>query len=120
MYCKTCGKEMDNQSKFCPSCGEPVEKDEFAEMFQSNENKRSKNYNTELILGILAVVFSVLNYIGIFYVHLIGITLGAITMSLVNRDKKDGFEFSNAGYIMGVLGFVLGLIAVIIGVMYSM
>lgn len=120
MYCKSCGVEIDDKAKFCPSCGEAVEKDEFAEMFHSDVNKKSANYNTELILGILAIVFSVLNYLGVFYVHLVGIILGAITMSLVNKDKKEDVLFSNAGYVMGVLGFVLGLIAVIIGVMYSL
>lgn len=120
MYCKSCGREIDDQAKFCSSCGEAVERDEFTEMFHSDTNKKSKNYNTELLLGILAVIFSALNYIGVFFVHLVGITLGVITIILVNRDKKEGVEYSNAGYITGILGFVLGLLAMIIGIAYTL
>jgi len=26
MFCKNCGKEIDSDSKFCPSCGNPIQK----------------------------------------------------------------------------------------------
>jgi rRNA maturation endonuclease Nob1 len=37
-----CGKEMDSDAKFCPSCGEPVEQDEFF----SDSSQKEKNQKT--------------------------------------------------------------------------
>lgn len=115
MYCKMCGREMDDDAKFCPSCGEPVEKDMF-DIEDSPESKQSKNFSLETLLGILAVVFSLLNYIGVFFVHLIGIILGSIVINLVNRDKKENKTYSQVGYVTGIIGLLLGIIAIVIGI----
>ncbi|BCR35678.1 DUF4190 domain-containing protein [Mariniplasma anaerobium] len=115
MYCKMCGREMDDDAKFCPSCGEPVEDDMF-ETEESSETKKSRDYNLETLLGVLAIVFSLMNYLGVFFVHLIGIALGSIVLNLVNRDKKEKKIFSQIGYVTGIIGLLLGIVAIVIGI----
>lgn len=118
-YCAFCGKEIESETKFCPHCGEKIEKDAFG--FSSNQKakKTSMNYQLETILGILAIIFSVLNYLGVIIVHLVGIVLGSIVLSLVNKDKKEDNSYSQVGYVTGIIGLVLGIAAVIIGVIFA-
>ena len=67
----------------------------------------------------MAIVFSVLNYVGVIIVHLVGIVLGIIVISLVSKDKKMHTKHSQVGYILGIIGLILGIIAVIIGISMS-
>lgn len=118
-YCQYCGIEMEENAKFCPSCGEAVEQDMFASSMGNNRVKNSSNYQLETVLGILGVIFSVLNYMGVFFVHLIGIVLGIVVISLVNKDKKMNRQYSQIGYVTGIIGLILGVLAVIIGISMS-
>lgn len=71
---------------------------------------RSVNY-TAIILGVLSIVFSALNYFLVPFVHLVGITLGII--AIVNATKHNK---SVLGLILGITGLALGTIALIIGI----
>lgn len=46
MKCKFCGNDLPEESKFCPSCGAPVEPEEKQEQSeQSTEAKQQENQN---------------------------------------------------------------------------
>ena len=46
MKCKFCGNDLPEESKFCPSCGAPVEPEEKQEQTeQSAEAKQQENQN---------------------------------------------------------------------------
>lgn len=46
MKCKFCGNDLPEESKFCPSCGAPVEPEEKQEQSeQSAEAKQQENQN---------------------------------------------------------------------------
>ena len=46
MKCKFCGNDLPEESKFCPSCGAPVEPEEKQEQSeQSAEAKQPENQN---------------------------------------------------------------------------
>jgi uncharacterized membrane protein YvbJ len=119
-YCAYCGQEIDENIKFCPHCGAAVEKDIFVSSMETPKIHKSTNYQLETILGILAIVFSVLNYIGIIFVHLVGIVLGIIVISLVSKDKKMHIQHSQVGFVLGIIGLILGVVAVIVGIALSM
>ncbi|XMB72886.1 hypothetical protein RJI07_02995 [Mycoplasmatota bacterium WC30] len=125
MYCKNCGQEISGNEKFCGLCGQQIEEgnQQQTDSFQSNYTRKtftkSADYNTELICGILAVVLSSLNYAGIPFVHIIGIIFGSVVISKVKKDKLANRNYSNTGYITGILGVVLGSIAFVYGVVYS-
>jgi hypothetical protein len=121
MFCKNCGKEFDNETKYCPVCGQTVEDEEsyttsFASGTQSPKTKtRSVDYNKQTTLGVLALVSSSLNYIGVPFTHMIGIILGAVVINMISKEKKSGTEYSSAGYITGIIGLILGVIAFVYG-----
>lgn len=114
-YCAHCGKEMNEDANYCLSCGNTVEQEIIASSSNNYRAKKSRNYQLETILGILAIIFSLLNYIGVIIVHLFGIALGIITISMVNKDKKMNEEYSPGGYAMGIIGLILGGVALLIG-----
>ena len=117
MYCAHCGKEMNEDANYCPSCGNTVEQEIIASSSNNYRAKKSRYYELETILGILAIIFSLLNYIGVIIVHLFGIALGIIVISMVNKDKKINEEYSPVGYAMGIIGLILGGVALLIGVL---
>ncbi len=126
MFCKKCGQEITGNEKFCGYCGYPVEEtnQQPSGLSESNYNYqapvKSANYTTQLVCGILASVLSGLNYIGIPFVHIIGIVLGAVVISKVKQDKAAGKNYSNTGYVTGIIGLILGIIAVVFGVFFNL
>lgn len=49
MFCKNCGKEINDKSKFCQFCGEQTTENENTEADQL----RSFHYKKESIIGLL-------------------------------------------------------------------
>ncbi len=129
MYCKYCGSEIKEGDKFCPKCGREVITDsqdsETQPSILSNENMTFSNNKTvekqpaymvsSMVCGILSIIFSSINYLGIPFVHLIGIALGIIGISLAQKDKKECGSYSKSGLITGIIGLSLGGLAFIIG-----
>ena len=56
MYCRKCGAEIKETSKFCDSCGCEVVKVKqvsYAEKYNENKKKNKKIYDTVMTLGII-------------------------------------------------------------------
>lgn len=58
MYCKKCGKEIDNDAKFCPYCGEKVEDDAVVveKVKSATEKGSDKSRGMALILSCIGFV----------------------------------------------------------------
>ena len=52
MYCKNCGKNIENDSSFCKNCGNAVE-------------KIKKNYAGLIIIGIIIIILNFIGAIGL-------------------------------------------------------
>ncbi|MBP5343438.1 zinc-ribbon domain-containing protein [bacterium] len=80
MFCSNCGKEIDDNSKYCPYCGAINEfdgttstktvveenNDKRYERFRDYEN--AEYFNETPTIGILALVFSILGgYLGLIF-----------------------------------------------------
>ena len=142
MFCTNCGRTLNDGEKFCPYCGTAVAKPDsvpepgpVVDSIPNPEptpfvNSQAPNYHNAtfgpnyriatLVLGILSVCFSALNYFGIYYVHLVGLVLGIITVSMVAKAKRTpGGTFSPAGNVLGIIGLCLGGIALVVGFISS-
>ena len=56
MFCKYCGKEMDDSATFCPECGKPV--NENIEVSRKNR-KQSKKEKKHPILAVILIVLAI-------------------------------------------------------------
>ena len=59
MFCEYCGKEMDDTSTFCPSCGKPI--NGTAEHTTNAEIKKKKKKHP--VQGVVLIVLGVLVFI---------------------------------------------------------
>lgn len=55
MYCKSCGREIKTNAKFCPACGSPV-RQTVSGGGNSNTNKKSFSFKKFGIIGGLCVL----------------------------------------------------------------
>jgi predicted nucleic acid-binding Zn ribbon protein len=117
MFCKKCGKALDENAKFCPVCGESVNHEESGAVISeslgpkaSGEMKyiRPKYWVTTTILGILSIVFVAINFLGIPVVHLIGIVLGIVAIVYCKNDQRNYSYYSKTGMITGIIGVISG------------
>ena len=106
MYCKNCGKEIEDDSSFCPYCGSSVNKKIVVE---SKATKCDKG-NSESCFGAIGFVVS---FIAVLYSHsnialwyvafalaFIGIVLSCAGMKDIKKGEN-GIAF--AGFIIGAI-----------------
>ena len=105
MYCKNCGKEIEDDSSFCPYCGSSV-KGKTLDRKEASDNKG--NYATGFGIGgfvvsIVAVLYSHM-FIAFWYfafpLAFIGIVLSCAGMKDMKKGKN-GIAF--AGFIIGAI-----------------
>ncbi|QLY40870.1 zinc-ribbon domain-containing protein [Hujiaoplasma nucleasis] len=117
-YCKNCGHEVRHDDKYCSNCGQSLIHNPYKQSdqryFDKNGPLKSKYEQTSYVLGITALIFSALNWIGFPYVHLIGLVLGFIGLYYVKKDKLTG-SYSKVGNIMSIIAIVLAIASMVIG-----
>lgn len=105
MFCKNCGKEIDDSALVCPNCGVATE----------NMMKNNNNSSVPAQKNTLAIVGFVLS----FFTSIIGLIISIV--GLVNAKKPeyngDGKGFAIAGIIISSIGtaFYILLISLIVG-----
>jgi len=122
-YCKNCGESVDENAKFCQSCGMALKQEVDNTIFKNNDSSytaptKAQNETTTLVLGIVGVSLAVLNYIGIPFVHLIAIVLGIIGLSLAKKDKDESKTYSKPGFILSIIALVLGVLSIILEIIF--
>lgn len=79
---------------------------------EDNGGRREDRGTTTLVLGILALVFSVVG------LRLVSIVLGIIAVCL-SHEERHYSESANAGFIMGVIAISLSLVIVVAALFLS-
>lgn len=110
MYCKNCGKEIEDNSFFCPYCGSSVNK---KIVFERKATKVDK-VNSESVFGAIGFAVSIFavwysryisaNLIAAFFIAFIGVVLSCAGMREI---KKGENELAFAGYIIGAFALLL-------------
>ena len=109
MYCIYCGKELENDSKFCGYCGKSV-----------NENQAPVKTNVKekvfafigFGLGICSLIFSLIPFL-CFSSAFISIP-GLIFSNLGMKSNKK--SFANKGKVFSILGIIFGVIMSIVSI----
>lgn len=115
MYCKNCGKEIDEGVKFCPSCGvsqknrqahteqiSPKIEKSIGE-FKEQIAKGKLNGKLYMIIGWVSVVISLL-FIPVLF-GAVGVVMGYLYR---DHDEKHGTILMIAGVTGALLGMLLG------------
>ena len=97
MYCKNCGKEIDNNAYVCPNCGVLV-KNTSAEVTVKKES------NTKALIG----------FILSFFVPVVGLILGIMGLKASGEMKGEGKGMSIAAIIISAVGIVCSIIFTIV------
>ena len=110
MYCKDCGKEIKDNSFFCPYCGSSVNK----KIVFERKAKKLDKVNCESVFGAIGFAVSIFaflyshyisaNLIAAFFIAFIGFVLSCAGMKEI---KKGENELAFAGYIIGAFALLL-------------
>lgn len=95
MYCKNCGRRLEEHEKFCPDCGQ--KKQEMNQTHPENYHvveKKHNNTTPSIVLGILSLM-----------IPFLGLPLAIIGLVLGIKAKKE--ENNKAGMILSIIGLIL-------------
>jgi len=114
MFCNKCGKEIEDNSKFCGGCGNSIlngdtNNIEPDEIKKNNNNNNMKKY---AILGVAIPTVSIVIYwfVGLSYV------LSLLIAGLGFRFVRQGKSYNKG---LTVLGFVLNILLILMGTAMS-
>ncbi len=107
MYCNNCGAPNDNGTRFCSSCGAPLEAPKYQQQYQqpyqqpmyyqpAKAQQPAQNFAiASLVLGIVSLImFAII-------AGPLGIIFGAIA-----KNKGNTSPMATAGIICGIIGVV--------------
>ena len=122
MYCAKCGKEMDDNAKFCPSCGagtsgetmseQPAQQQPYSEPASSAPVQTGESSGVgigALICGIIGLVLCWVPIVGLI-VSIVAVVLGGKGRRTLPEGKKG---MALAGFILGIIGLVISIIVLI-------
>ena len=134
MFCKKCGKEIDENLEFCPHCGAPVSKpkkvappadsahDAAKPAAEPNNKPQSENKNTNVyaligfVLSICTwVIFSWLNY-RVYICTAIGAASLALSIVAFIFAEKKNYNFKS----LAIAGIIISVVAVIFWPLYTL
>lgn len=113
MYCRHCGKEINEDAAFCSACGAAqnikVQSNMSYSNITSDQNAgQQASYNTMCIVGLVISGLSLLiNFWGI--VGLVGTIVSVFGVVYSNENKEKGRELAIVGIVIGVFSIIYGL-----------
>lgn len=119
MFCKVCGKEVDNDSQFCPFCGADLRSEiEEVENAEQEPVKSSKGpWNAFALVGF---ILGIVSFVGSFVIIGMEIAIPGIIFSALGKKSEDenkkakaskGLKLSIAALIIGiVMSIILGIV----------
>ncbi|MCC6094183.1 MAG: zinc-ribbon domain-containing protein [Eubacterium sp.] len=120
-FCKKCGNELPDGTKFCPKCGAPVDEHPEAGTGSANQPTGTDINATHedgahgqalgsLICGIVGVVMWFFGYSCI-----VSVILGIVGIVLAENAKKSGNleGMRTAGFVLSVIALIVGVIVTI-------
>lgn len=101
MFCKSCGKEINDQAVVCPYCGVQTGSVQIIPKQPNYSNQQPNTQNDADVTNVGLVILGII-------VPIVGIILGAVNIS--NGKKRSGKAYLLAGIISIVAQTLLGII----------
>ena len=126
MYCRRCGKQLSEDSRFCPNCGERVEiieesKPVEPEIVQTDEEKEPRGpWKAFAIAGFAIGIFSIIGCM-IPYVNLYVISVGefGIVLSALGLKSKVNHDKAKTGLVLSIVGLAVAIVMYIVFIILS-
>lgn len=111
MYCKNCGKMIDEKTDYCPHCG-VAQKDESSQSIPPRAIGEKSSDNTLAVLGfVISLISLILNFFG-----LVGIA--AVIISVLGLIKVE--TYNGKGKSMAIIGIAIGVFSIFYGLLTIM
>lgn len=125
MFCAKCGKEMDDNAKFCPSCGAGTSGETVSE--QPAQPAQQVPYSQPAAavtaepgqssgVGIGALICGIIGLV-LCWVPIVGLILSIVAVVLGGKGKRTLPEgkkgMALAGFILGIIGLIISIIVLI-------
>lgn len=116
MYCKKCGNTIDEDTIFCPHCGEKQEDEPQNEKEQIVEQTpvepTKKSYNIFAVIGFAVAIISLfLNFFGL--VGIAALIVSIIGYKKIEETAENGKRFAFAGMIIGAISVLYGFFTIL-------
>ncbi|MDE7082810.1 MAG: DUF4190 domain-containing protein [Clostridia bacterium] len=107
MFCKHCGKEVNENAIICPECGVPT--DNYAAVATPSKTTDNK-FNGFALAGMICAIVGIIGGNWIWCIpSIVGLIFSIIGFVKV-KEFKSGYGFALAGIIVGALGLLIWLI----------
>ncbi len=101
MFCKNCGKEINDRAAFCAYCGVPTSHDESSQQTEATN-----------VLAIIGFIFS-------FFIPIVGIVCSIIGYNETIKHNESGRGLALAGIVISAIFMAIGVIAIVIAAVMS-
>lgn len=111
-YCVYCGRQIDDEARFCPSCGKPLNQPSSA---PSDKKEEGGAAIASMVLGICSVSLNFFSLFFLFFLPFLCFVAAIVGLCLSGRRKiYKGGPFGLTGFITSLVGLFVSLIAIII------
>lgn len=105
MYCKNCGKEISDDSKYCPECGIEIERIQDEYIFSDGYVKKTSVFGMIGFIGsICAIGLYKLGWIQLFVLAIPSLIFSIIGL---NDRRKQRKGFSYAGLVLSIISIII-------------
>ena len=112
MFCRNCGKEINDTTIFCPYCGTQVSND--AEPVKVNlgfDNPTQKKLSMKALVGFIVAMAGIL--LAAIPCGIVGLIFSCLGKKETEKSNLGGRGFAIAGIVVSILDIVFGVIAII-------
>ena len=112
MFCRNCGKEINDTTIFCPYCGTQVANDtEPVKVNLGFDNPTQKKLSMKALVGFIVAMAGI--FIAAIPCGIVGLVFSCKGMKETENSNLRGRGFAIAGLVVSILDIIFGVISVI-------
>lgn len=112
MYCKVCGKEVADDTVFCPYCGAKLDNNDN-DVLDTEEVSEHNDNGPWKVFAIVGYVLGIIGFVGSFLVWGLSFSVPGIVFSALGKKSTDPEKQAkaNKGLKFAIAGTIIGFVA---------